>query len=59
VNTYVSKGKQAVERGREAFESARQSATGQSGTASGSGDFGQTRPSVTDFSTNRSGVQQS
>lgn len=59
VNTYVAKGKQAVERGREAFDSARQSASGPSGTTSGSGDFGQTRPGVTDFTSSRSGVQQS
>jgi gas vesicle protein len=66
VNTYVSKGKQAVERGREAvergreaFDSARQSASGQSGTASTGSDFGQNRPGVTDFTSNRSGVQQS
>src|SRR5215208_4289797 len=30
VNTYVAKGRQAVERGREAFDNARQSATGPS-----------------------------
>jgi gas vesicle protein len=65
VNTYVSKGKQAVERGREAvergreaFDSARQSASG-SGTASSGSDYGQNRPGVTDFNSNRSGVQQS
>jgi gas vesicle protein len=58
VNTYVAKGKQAVERGREAFDSARQSASGPSaGTGSSSGDFGQTRQGVSDF--NRTGVQQS
>jgi len=56
VNTYVSKGKQAVERGREAFDNARQSASGPSGTASSGSDFGQNRPGVTDFSTSRSGV---
>ena len=57
VNNYVAKGKQAVERGREAFDSARQSATGQTGTASGTSDFGQNRQGVSDF--NRAGVQQS
>ena len=57
VNNYVAKGKQAVERGREAFDSARQSATGQAGTTSGTSDFGQGRQGVTDF--NRTGVQQS
>jgi gas vesicle protein len=57
VNNYVAKGKQAVERGREAFDSARQSATGQTGTTSGTSDFGQSRQGVSDF--NRTGVQQS
>jgi gas vesicle protein len=58
VNTYVAKGRQAVERGREAFDNARQSATGQGTTGTtGSSDFGQNRPSVSDF--NRTGVQQS
>ena len=55
VNNYVAKGKQAVDRGREAFENARQSATGQGSTSTS--DFGQTRTGVSDFS--RSGVQQS
>jgi gas vesicle protein len=65
VNTYVSKGKQAVERGREAvergreaFDSARQSASA-SGTTSSGSEYGQNRPGVTDFNTNRSGIQQS
>jgi gas vesicle protein len=58
VNNYVAKGKQAVDRGREAFDSARQSATGQPATGA-SGDFGQNRQGVTDFNSNRSGVQQS
>jgi gas vesicle protein len=53
VNTYVAKGKQAVDRGREAFDNARQSATGQPGTT-GSADFA--RPGVTDFTSSRSGV---
>jgi gas vesicle protein len=57
VNNYVAKGKQAVERGREAFDSARQTATGQTGTTSGTSEFGQSRPGVSDF--NRTGVQQS
>lgn len=53
VNNMVSKGRQAVDRGREAFESARQSAAG---PASGGGngttsDFGssQNRAGVSDF----------
>jgi gas vesicle protein len=58
VNNYVSKGREAVDRGREAFDSARQSVAGQSGSAANTGgDFG--RQGVTDFNTNRSGVQQS
>ncbi len=58
VNNYVAKGKQAVERGREAFDSARQSASGQSTSGSTGSEFGQTRPAgVSDF--NRTGVQQS
>jgi gas vesicle protein len=58
VNTYVAKGKQAVERGREAFDNARQSASSQSASTSTGTDFGQSRPGgVSDF--NRTGVQQS
>ena len=55
VNNYMAKGKQAVEKGREAYESARQSASGNSGGTSN--DFGQNRSGVSDFG--RSGVQQS
>jgi len=53
VNTVVSKGRQAVDRGREAFESARQTAAGQGGANGGATEFGgQTRPAgVTDFNT--------
>jgi gas vesicle protein len=48
VNNMVSKGRQAVDRGREAFESARQSA-GQGGNGTTS-DFGnQNRSGVSDF----------
>lgn len=47
VNTYVAKGRQAVERGREAFDSARQSASGQPVTSASISDVG------------RAGVQQS
>lgn len=54
VNNIVAKGRQAVDRGRDAFESARQSATGQTGGGNGttSPDFGgsQTRSGVSDFS---------
>ena len=49
VNNMVAKGRQAVDRGREAFETARQSATGQ-GNGSTS-EFTQTRSGVSDFST--------
>jgi gas vesicle protein len=53
MNDIVSKGRQAMDRGREAFESARQSAAGQAG-GNGSTDLGgQSRPGVTDFSTGR------
>ena len=50
VNELVTKGRQAVDRGREAFESARQTATGQGGNGSPS-DFGASpRAGVSDFS---------
>ena len=51
VNNIVSKGRQAVDRGREAFETARQSAAGQTTGGNGStSDFGnQNRTGVTDF----------
>jgi gas vesicle protein len=48
VNNMVAKGRQAVDRGREAFENARQSASGGNGSST---DFGsQSRPGVSDFS---------
>lgn len=48
VNNMVSKGRQAVDRGREAFESARQSSgQGGNGTTSNFGD--QNRSGVSDF----------
>jgi gas vesicle protein len=53
VNNMVSKGRQAVDRGREAFENARQSAAGQATGGNGTtSDFGssQGRSSVSDFS---------
>jgi len=44
VNDYVAKGREAVDRGRQAFESARESATegnfGQGRTGGNGGDFG-------------------
>ena len=49
VNNMVSKGRQAVERGREAFDSARQSATGQGGNGATSEFGSQTRSGVSDF----------
>jgi gas vesicle protein len=55
VNNIVSKGRQAVDRGREAFESARQSASGQGGNGGSTWETGsQTRPSgVADFNNPR------
>jgi gas vesicle protein len=51
VNNVVTKGRQAMDRGREAFESARQAATGQGGGNGSTTDFaGQTRSGVSDFS---------
>jgi gas vesicle protein len=51
VNTAAAKARQAVERGKEAFDRARQSASGQpTGGNGGSTDFG-TRPGVSDFNT--------
>ena len=50
VNTMVNKGRQAVDRGREAFENARQQASGQGGGNGSTTDFGtQTRSGVSDF----------
>jgi gas vesicle protein len=50
VNNMVSKGRQAVDRGREAYESARQSASGQGGGNGTTSDFNtQNRPGVSDF----------
>jgi len=50
VNNIVSKGRQAVDRGREAFENARQSAAGQGGGNGSTSDFGsQSRGGVSDF----------
>lgn len=50
VNNIVSKGRQAVDRGREAFESARQSAAAQTTGNGGTTEFGtQTRAGVSEF----------
>jgi gas vesicle protein len=52
VNTMVNKGRQAMDRGREAFESARQQASGQGGGNGTTSDFGtQSRSGVSDFNT--------
>lgn len=51
VNNMVTKGRQAMDRGREAFENARQSAAGQGGNGTTS-EFGSTstpRSGVSDF----------
>jgi gas vesicle protein len=55
VNSFVAKGRQAMDRGREAFESARQSASGQGGNGGNTWETGsQTRPSgVSDFNNPR------
>jgi gas vesicle protein len=55
VNNFVARGRQAVDRGREAFESARQSASGQGGNGGSTWETGsQTRPSgVADFNNPR------
>lgn len=52
VNTVVAKGRQAVERGKEAFENARQSASGQTGGNGATDTFGQ-RQGTTDFNATR------
>jgi gas vesicle protein len=49
VNNIVAKGRQAVDRGREAFENARQSAAGQSGGNGSTSEFG-SHHSGSDFS---------
>lgn len=50
VNHMVTKGRQAVDRGREAFEHARQAATGQTAGNGSPTEFGsQTRGGVSDF----------
>jgi gas vesicle protein len=50
VNTMMNKGRQAVDRGREAFENARQQASGQGAGNGSTSDFGtQNRPGVSDF----------
>lgn len=50
VNTVATKARQAVERGKEAFESARQSAAGQTTGGNGTAADFSNRPGVSDFS---------
>jgi gas vesicle protein len=49
VNTVASRARQAVERGREAFDNARQSASGQATGGNGSTTDFSDRPGVSDF----------
>lgn len=51
VNTVATRARQAVERGKEAFDNARQSASGQSTGGNGTTADFPNRPSVSDFST--------
>ena len=49
VNTVATKARQAVERGKEAFDTARQSAAGQTTGGNGSATDFSNRPGVSDF----------
>jgi hypothetical protein len=51
VNTVASKARQAVEKGKEAFDTARQSASGQTTGGNGSTQDFANRPGVADFNT--------
>ena len=51
VNTVATKARQAVERGKEAFDTARQSAAGQTPGGNGSASDFANRPGVSDFNT--------
>lgn len=51
VNTVASKARQAVERGKEAFDNARQSASGQTGGNGATADFANRPGGVSDFNT--------
>ena len=51
VNTVATKARQAVERGKEAFDTARQSAAGQTTGGNGSTQDFSNRPGVADFNT--------
>ncbi len=54
VNTAVAKGRQAVERGKEAFDTARQTAAAGSGGNGSTTEFaGQNRQGVADFTSTR------
>jgi gas vesicle protein len=56
VNTMVAKGRQAVDRGREAFDSARQSAAGQGGGNGSTSEFTNRPGGVADFNSSRPGT---
>lgn len=56
VNNMVAKGRQAVDRGREAFDSARQSAAGQGGGNGSTSEFTNRASGVADFSSSRPGT---
>ena len=51
VNTVASKAREAVERGKEAFDNARQSASGQGSGNGGTTDFANRPGGVSDFNT--------
>ena len=51
VNTVASKAREAVERGKEAFDNARQSASGQGSGNGGTTDFANRPAGVSDFNT--------
>lgn len=56
VNNMVAKGRQAVDRGREAYDSARQSAAGQGGGNGSTTDFTNRASGVADFNSSRPGT---
>jgi len=51
VNTVATKARQAVERGKEAFDTARQSAAGQTTGGNGTASDFSNRPAASDFNT--------
>ena len=56
VNNIVAKGRQAVDRGKEAFDSARQTAAGQTGGNGSTTDFSNRPSGVADFNSSRPGT---